>query len=224
VQGALIEPYPDRIVACLEQGLTNVRVREKLLEQGISLKYRTLSRYIAGLKHKEDICVRFHTQPGEEAQVDFGYVGMHYVEPDKKKKAWVFNMRLSYSRLDYYEVVFDQAVKTFIKCHINAFKYFGGVPKTVRIDNLKAAILEAHFYEPLQQETYRQFSEHYGFDPIPCRVREPQEKGKVESGIKFVKGNFFAGREFVSRQDMERALAYWLSTRCNTNSVKYDHI
>ncbi len=214
-EGRVIEPYRDRIIACLEQDLSCVRVQEKLLEQGISLKYRTLTRYIATLKRKEDICVRFHSQAGEEAQVDFGYVGQQPIAVGKKKKAWVFNMRLSYSRLDYYEVVFDQKVRTFIKCHVNAFKYFGGVPKMLKIDNLKAAILLAHFYEPLQQETYRQFSEHYGFDPMPCRVREPQEKGKVESGIKFVKGNFFAGREFSNRQDMERALAYWLNVKCN---------
>jgi transposase len=216
VQGRVIDPYRDRIIVYLEQNLSSVRIQEKLLEQGISLKYRTLSRYVAGLKHKKNICVRFQTESGEEAQVDFGYVGMQPAEASKKKKAWVFNMRLSYSRLDYYEVVFDQTVKTFIKCHINAFKYFGGAPKTVKIDNLKAAILEAHFYEPLQQDTYRQFGEHYGFDCIPCRVREPQEKGKVESGIKFVKGNFFAGRKFASYQNMEQGLIYWLRVKCNS--------
>ena len=88
----------------------------------------------------------------------------------KRKKAWVLNMRLSYSRLDYYEVVFDQSVKTFIAVHINAFKYFGGVPKVIKIDNLKAAILEAHFYEDTYQELYKKFSNHYNRQD-PCFAR-----------------------------------------------------
>ena len=89
--------------------------------------------------------MRFHSEPGEEAQVDFGYVGlMPSLQNGKKKKAWAFNMRLSYSRLDYYEIVFDQKVETFIQCHEDAFRSFGGVPKVVKIDNLKAGILEAH--------------------------------------------------------------------------------
>jgi transposase len=69
-------------------------------------------------------------------------VGLTLDNNAKKRKTWIFNMRLSYSRLDYYEKVYDQRVETFIQCHINAFAYFGGVPGTVRIDNLKAAILD----------------------------------------------------------------------------------
>jgi transposase len=83
-------------------------------------------------------------------------------------------MRLSFSRLDYYEIVFDQKVDTFISCHINAFNYFQGVPAIVRIDNLKAAILEANSYQLVFQALYKQFSEYYHFQIIPCRVRKPQ--------------------------------------------------
>ena len=130
-----------------------------------------------------------HTLPGEEAQVDFGYLGLTYYK-GKKRKTWVFNMRLSYSRLDYYEIVYDQRVETFIQGHINAFYYFAGIPQYVKIDNLKAAILKANFYEPIYQELYKNFAYHYGFHPLPCRVRRPNDKGKVESGIKYVKNNF----------------------------------
>jgi len=119
-------------------------------------------------------------------------------------------MRLSYSRLDYYEKVYDQRVETFINCHINAFEYYGGVPEIVKIDNLKAAILEANFYEPVYQRMYKNFSECYGFKPIPCRIYSPNDKGKVESGIKYVKGNFFKGRSFVSGKDCERRLIDWM--------------
>jgi hypothetical protein len=119
-------------------------------------------------------------------------------------------MRLSYSRLDYYEKVYDQKVETFILCHINAFEYFGGVPETVKIDNLKAAILEANFYEPVYQRMYKDFSQYYGFKPMPCRVDHPNDKGKVESGIKYVKGNFFQGRELENGPDCDQKLRRWM--------------
>jgi len=118
-------------------------------------------------------------------------------------------MRLSYSRLDYYEVVYDQRVETFIQCHINAFNYFGGIPQYIKIDNLKSAILNANFYEPIYQELYKNFAYHYGFHPLPCRVRRPNDKGKVESGIKYVKNNFFLGRTFKNEQELKERLNRW---------------
>ncbi|MCG8541830.1 MAG: hypothetical protein MJA82_18105 [Clostridia bacterium] len=96
-----------------------------------------------------------------------------------------------YSRLMYSEIVFNQEVKTFIKCYENTFRYFGVVPKTVKIDNLKTAILEANFYEPVCQREYEELSKYYGFISIPCRVRTPTDKAKIESGVKYVKNNFF---------------------------------
>ena len=119
-------------------------------------------------------------------------------------------MRLCFSRLDYYEIVFDQTVATFIKCHINAFEYFGGVPEVVKIDNLKSAIIEANFYEPIYQRQYLQFAKHYTFSSVPCRVRQPQEKGKIESGIKFFKCNFIKGRNFTSCTERNLILKSWL--------------
>ena len=94
---------------------------------------------------------------------------------DKKRNIWIFNIRLSYSRLDYYEIVYEQRVETFIRCYINAFNYFGGIPQYLKIDNLKAAILKANFYEPIYQELYKNFTSCYGFRPLPCRVRKPND-------------------------------------------------
>lgn len=132
------------------------------------------------------------------------------------KKAWVFCMVLSYSRLMYCEIVFNQEVKTFIKCHENAFRYFGGIPQTVKIDNLKAAILEANFYEPVYQREYEAFSKYYGFLSIPCRVRRPTDKPKIESGVKYVKNNFFKGRSLKTYDEYEKALSNWLESICNS--------
>lgn len=211
----ILDNNKPQILELLEKGLSGVRIFEELRSSGLKISYSAVKKYLTLLKKREDICVRFHTQPGEEAQVDFGYVGLTPDNNGKRRKTWVFNMRLSYSRLDYYEKVYDQKVETFIQCHVNAFNFFGGCPGYVRIDNLKAAILEANFYEPVYQSLYKQFADYCGFGPIPCRVRQPQEKGKVEAGIKYVKNNFFLGRKFVDGNDVDRQLRYWLNYTCN---------
>ena len=214
-RASVLDPYQEKILEFLEESLSSVRIHEKLKALGCLAAYPTVKGYVGGIKKRENICIRFHTEPGEEAQVDFGYFGKTPDNQGKLRKTWVFNMRLSYSRLDYFEKVYDQTVETFIRCHINAFNYFQGIPKYIKIDNLKAAILEAHFYEPIHQIQYKIFSEHYGFDPIPCRVRKPQEKGKTESGIKYVKNNFLAGRTFANGDDLDNQLRNWLDTHCN---------
>ncbi len=213
---SILDPYRDEILEYLEQDLSCVRIYEKLNMGECKVAYSTIKKYVSKIKKREEICIRFHSDPGEEAQVDFGYFGKVPDDKGKLRKTWVFNMRLSYSRLDYFETVYDQSVATFIRCHINAFNYFNGVPKFVKIDNLKAAVLNASFYEPIYQKQYKKFAEYYGFDPLPCRVRQPQEKGKTESGIKYVKNNFFAGRDFVNKKDLDKQMKQWLENSCNS--------
>mgnify|MGYP000045855666 FL=1 len=211
----ILDQHQALVLELLEKGLSGVRIHEELKNKGISIGYTSVKSYIVKIKGRENICIRFDAIAGKEAQVDFGYIGKQPYTDGKMRKAWVFNMRLSYSRLDYYEVVFDQKVETFIKCHINAFRYFAGVVCFVKIDNLKAAILEANFYEPTYQELYKKFAQHYGFAPLPCRVRQPQEKGKVEAGIKYIKNNFFKGRTFLSYDELQSSLKEWLNNKCN---------
>ena len=208
-RGSLIDDYRQKVLALLEKDLNGVRIYQELMRNGFKGSYPTVKRYINNLKRGQNIFVRINTEPGEEAQVDFGYIGITKDDAGKNRKTWVFNMRLSYSRLDYYERVYDQKVETFITAHIHAFEAFGGVPKYVRIDNLKSAILEASFYEPLYQQSYKDFAKYYGFSPIPCRIRKPNDKGKVESGIKYVKSNFFKGRVFSGGTDLDCQLKAW---------------
>jgi transposase len=206
----LLDEHQEKILKWIEEGLSGLRIHEELGAIGIKASYTTVKDYIAVAKRKSKIFVRVHTDPGQEAQVDFGYCGYTLDNQGKRRKTWVFNMRLSYSRLDFYKKVYDQKVETFILCHIEAFRYFGGVPLSVKIDNLKAAILEANFYEPIYQKLYQQFSHYYGFESLPCRIYQPNDKGKVESGIKYIKNNFFAGRKFKDSTDLDRQLKNWM--------------
>ncbi len=112
--------YHEPIVKLLESNLSYIRILEELKPLGLTLCYSSLTRYIRQHNVKQDTCIRFHTLPGEEAQVDFGDIGKKPDATGKMRKAYIFNMRLSYSRLDYYEIVFDQKIATWIQCHINA--------------------------------------------------------------------------------------------------------
>lgn len=206
---SILESWHSQIVDLLGRNLSYVRVYEELKYQGCDVSYSALTRYIRKHKIKDNSCIRFHTKPGEEAQVDFGDIGLQYNPQGRRVKAHVFNMRLSYSRLDYYEVVFDQTIQTWIQCHINAFNYFAGSPEVVKLDNLKAGVVDANFYEPVYQKEYKRLADHYGILLSPCRAYQPQEKGKVESGIKYVKNNFFAGRKFDSYDQLQVALGRW---------------
>ena len=163
-----LDKWHEAIVEQMTSNLSMIRMHEKLKDQGFTHSYESLSRYIRKHKIKSTTCIRFHSEPGEEAQVDFGDIGRRYDQHGKLRKAYVFNMRLSYSRRDYYEIVFDQKVETWLKCHINAFNFFGGVPQVIKIDNLKSGVTDANFYEPIFQKEYLRLAENYGCWVSPC--------------------------------------------------------
>src|SRR3990167_4284691 len=95
----LLDPYKERIVEWLEkEGLNGLKTFERLRSEGVNIGYTTVKTYLADIKKRDEIFIRIQTLPGEEAQVDFGYVGLTLDNNAKKRKTWVFNMRLSYSR------------------------------------------------------------------------------------------------------------------------------
>ncbi len=212
----ILDPYKEYINIQISKDLTAKRIFQDLQrDYNFSGSYDTVKRYIAKIKTTPPKAYMVLTSlPGEEAQVDFGYIGTIKVN-NRHKKAWIFVMTLSYSRYMYVQIVFDQSVKTFIECHKNGFKYFGGVPETVKLDNLKAGILEADFYEPTVQKNYATFAAHYGFWAQPCRVRTPTDKGKVESNVNYVKDNCFKGREFSDIEEARKFLLDWLKNTAN---------
>lgn len=213
---SMLDEYREFIEIQLNKGLSRQRIYQDLVREfNFKGSYTAVKDYARKLLATTQKAYMVLTSlPGEEAQVDYGYIGTIKVN-GKPKKAWVFIMVLSYSRYMYASIEFDQSVKSFIQCHVEAFHFFGGVPETVKIDNLKAAVVEADFYEPVLQRTYAAFAAHYGFYAQPCRVYTPTDKGKVESTVKYVKDNCFKGRDF---QDIEEAKAFlrrWLDETAN---------
>jgi transposase len=130
--------------------------------------------------------------------VDFGAAGT-FLDPasGRPRAASVFVMTLGYSRHQYAEIVLDQRIGTWLALHRRAFEWFGGVPRRIVPDNLKAAVLVAALHDPVLGEAYRRQAQHYGFVISPTRPRTPEHKGKVENGVHFVKRSFLAGQEFA---------------------------
>ena len=215
LRGRQLDAQAEKLKDYLKQGLSGVVIHRKLSESGIEVAYSTLTEYLRLLRPTQEVYVPVHSEAGEEAQVDFGYLG-YFREGELKFKVWVFCMVLSYSRYAYYETVTEQSVGSFIQAHIHAFEYFGGVPASVKIDNLKAGVIEASFYEPVIQKQYADFLAHYQCQPITARIGRGQDKGKVESGIKYVKNNFLKGFPSSSYEKLQKGLSQWNDQICNT--------
>src|SRR5262249_2334866 len=120
---------------------------------------------------------------------------------------------LGHSRHMYCRLGFDQKVSTWVRLHVEAFEHFGGVPRVIVPDNLKAAVIRAAFAvddEAAIQRTYRELARHYGFRIDPAPPRPPEKKGKVESNAKYVKRNFLAPRELGDVVRAQAELERWV--------------
>ncbi len=210
----LLTPYFDQIKEWLENGKTAVLIHQKLTrEKGLQVAYPTVVKFIRPLKTSE-VFIPMLCAPGEEAQVDFGYLGRFHKD-GKMVKVWCFSTVLSHSRYSYHELVLDQSVSTFIRCHIHAFEYFAGVPATVKIDNLKAGVITPSFYEPVLQRQYAEFLRHYDSTAITARIKRGQDKGKVEQGVRYVKINFLKSLDHREYHRAVMELGWWTNQVCN---------
>jgi hypothetical protein len=121
-------------------------------------------------------------------------------------------MTLGHSRHGYEEAVWDQKLETFLRLHERAFRDLGGVPRVIRHDNLKAAVVRACFFDPDSHQVYLAFAQHWGFTPLPIQPRTPQQNGKQERSGGYVKGNALKGRTFDSLDAQNAFLRQWNRT------------
>ena len=194
-----------------QRDMTITQMQRLLKEQNFSVSYSSLMRYVS--KHFPKTytsTVVLHTPPGKEAQVDFGYVG-HMFDPvmQRLRKAYAFVMTLSYSRYRFVRFVFKQDSPTWIDCHIRAFEFFGGVPETVILDNLKSGVIKPHIYDPTINKAYAELERYYGFVIDPTKIATPTHKGKVERSIPIVRQQLIAGREYSSIVEANEKSLSW---------------
>jgi transposase len=205
------EPYRAIILEMLERGLSAQRIWQDLTaEHGFSDSYQSVQRFVRKLRATSPLPFRrMECDPGEQAQVDFGTAAPVITSDGKRRRPHLFRIVLSHSRKAYSEAVFRQTTEEFIRCLENAFHHFGGVPKTLVIDNLAAAVTKADWYDPDLNPKILAFCEHYGTVILPTKVRTPRHKGKIEAGVKFAQNNALKGRTFDSLTDQNRFLLDW---------------
>ncbi|MFN3327082.1 MAG: IS21 family transposase, partial [Bryobacteraceae bacterium] len=221
-QTSTVEDWSTEVKRLVDKGCEARAIHDHLQRERSDFKgsYYAVKRLVARLRRAEgvkpaDVAIPVETAPGEVAQVDFGYVGKLYdPETETLRKAWVFVMVLGYSRHQFARVVFDQRSETWLGLHAQAFAFFGGVPATIVPDNLKAAVTRCAFglgEDPGLHRSYVDLARFYGFKVDPAPPRDPEKKGKVEAGVKYVARNFFAPRD--AEEDItvaNAALATWV--------------
>jgi transposase len=198
--------------------LSAQRIFQDLVQDhGFSGKYHGVRRFVAKLKQSTPLPFRrIEVEPGEEAQIDFGTGAPILDEHGGRRRTHVLRVVLSHSRKAYSEVVYRQTTDDFMRCLENAFRHFGGVPKTLVPDNLKAAVLKADWYDPELNPKLRSFCEHYGTVLLPTKPRTPRHKGKVERGVDYVQENALKGHSFRSLREQNDHLLHWETTVADT--------
>lgn len=212
-QSSKLDSYKAYLKQRIEDGVLNCMVLlRELREQGYAGGYTILKDFVKPFRSGRkvpQVTVRFETRPGEQAQVDFGHFS--YRTPDGHcRQVWAFVMVLSWSRAIYVEFVRRTDLATFLRCHLNAFSYFGGVPGSILYDNTKVVVLGRDAEErPIWNPGFLDFALRVGFTPQLCRPYRAQTKGRVESGVKYVRGNFWPGARFVDLDDLNRQARLW---------------
>ena len=205
------EPFGKTIEDKFEQGLNRKRIWQDLrAEHGFTGSYYSVRRFVR--KFIKDSPVPFRRlegKPGAEAQVDFGTGAPVIDENGKRRKTHVMRVVLSFSRKAYSETVYRQTTDNFIRCLENAFWHFGGTVETLLVDNLKAAVKKADWYDPEIHPKIQSFCRHYGTVILPCKPYMPRHKGKVERGVGYVKNNALKGRTFKSLSEQNQFLLHW---------------
>jgi transposase len=212
------EAWRELITAKAGQGLSAQRIYQDLVtDHGYSGSYYAIRRFVHRLEQAHDLPFRrIECDPGDEAQVDFG-TGAPLLSPDgKRKKTHVLRVVLSHSRKGYSEAVSRQTTDDFLRCLEGAFRHFGGVPRRLVLDNLKAAVTKADWFDPELNPKVRSFAEHYGTVFLPTRPYTPRHKGKVERGVDYVQENALRGRSFTSLEEQNRFLREWELTVADT--------
>ncbi len=212
---SVCEPHRHIIEAFVAKGLSAQRIWQDLKEDyHFNHEYASVKRFVRGIRRRRpEVAAVMEHPPGDEAQVDF-VQGPLTLEPEsgRWRRPWIFRMVLSCCGHSYEEPMWRQDKVSFIRAHENAFLDWAGVPRVVRLDNLKAGVARACLYDPDINELYAAFARHWDFVPLPCRPRHPQEQGVVERGGGYLKDNALKGRRFNSLEELDGFLKRWNRT------------
>ena len=217
VRKSQCEPFRAQITSAWEAGLSAQRIYQDLVSgHQFAGGYDAVKRFVRKLGAAQPLPFRrMETEPGQEAQVDFGQ-GAWIIEEGRRRRPHVLRVVLSCTRKGYTEAFYRQTTENFIRGLENSFRHFGGVTATLVIDNLRAAVSKADWFDPQLNPKVVSFCEHYGTVILPTKPGLPRHKGKVEAGVKYVQNNGLAGRQFESLAAQNLFLAHWEDTVADT--------
>lgn len=213
-----LDPFVPYLEGRLAEGVLNCnKLWEEIRCQGYEGGKSLLKSFVQPYREarRAEATVRFETQPGEQAQVDWGSFG--FIEHHgRRRRLYAFVLTLGWSRAMYVEFTTTMDTATWLRCHVHAWHYLGGVPRVVLHDNLKTAVLERGAEGSVHwNPRYLDLADYYGFSLRACQPYRAQTKGKVESGIRYLRGNFWPGLRFVDLSDLNRQCRDWLDLTAN---------
>ncbi len=211
----VLEPYIPFVDETLSRypRLVATRIQDMLVERGYEGSVRTLRRYVREARPapRNEVFLRVETLPGEQAQVDWAHVGSLPV-PGGHRALWAFVMVLAYSRAMWAELVVDLGVDSLCRSLVRAVAFFGGCTRQWLFDNAKTIVIERSGDAVRFHPTLLNLASHLHVQPALCGPRKPQEKGKVERAIRYLKERFFAARSFHSLQHGNAQLVEFFAT------------
>lgn len=209
---SLCQPWRPFIEAQLRLKRNATAIYQDLVDlHGFAGAYNSVKRFVGKLREKEpEQFDRLSFLPGEEMQVDYGEGAPTLVPASQRyKKPRLFVATLRYSRASFRCVVWNSSQQVWAELHERAFRYFGGCPQYVVLDNLKEGVLKSDLYEPELNPVYAATLKHYGVVADPARVRDPNRKGTVENAIGHTQATALKGRRFETLEAQNEFLAHW---------------
>ena len=215
-RGSLLDPFKPRITRLLDTyPYSAVQIFQRLREEGYGGGMTILRDYVRRIRPpKRPVYLKLNFSAGECAQVDWGSFGSVAVRNTRRRLSF-FVMVLAYSRRMFAEFTVSQTMEHFLACHEHAFAELG-IPSKLMVDNLKSAVLQRLAgVAPVFNPRYLDFARHHGFEIVACNVGRGNEKGRVESGVGYVKKNFLRGLELSDFSAIQAAAQVWLDTVAN---------
>jgi transposase len=212
-----LDPHKGTITRLLAaHPYTGRQLLQRLRDSGYTGGYSILKAYVRQVRPpQQPAFLTLQFAPGQCAQVDWGSAGFLPVGNTRRRLSF-FVMVLCYSRRMYVEFTLAQTQEHFLACHQHAWEYFNGVVAEVMVDNCKTAVRSHPLGLPaVLHPRYRDFAQHYGFEVKACGVRKPNQKGRVEKAVGYVKHNFLAGLEPASLEALNAAARLWLDQVAN---------
>jgi len=207
------EAYREMIELELSRGRNAMGIFQDLVDlHGFASSYQSVQRFVRKLRGaaSPEARVIIETLPGEEGQVDYG-TGPMVRDPDsgKYRRTRLFVLTLGCSRKSVRLLVFRSSARVWAELHEKAFRRLGGSPRIAVLDNLREGVLSPDIYDPGLNPLYRDVLAHYGVTALPCKVRDPDRKGKVEASVAHAQKTPLKGKKFESLEEAQAYLDHW---------------